>query len=278
MGTATKTKASADRLSALVADAAELSEAAEEILRRLADGETLGTGEENILRMVGYDSRPEVERQVGRIETVRAWTARAGSRAEYTAAEKALAEATREHDARRPALEKAIAELQAELDALTQRLEASRRPVDAMKQARERLRDVTLLPPHVAREYERACAETRQPFEARIGELRVAIQSIKALGRIEVGTTDGVQQAIAHCEATQPDILTRHQSEGVVRNSEVRAQQWYTLNREGWDRYVRQRLAEVPKLEAELRDLEEKCRAAVGRAERLRDYYLDRIA
>jgi dihydrolipoamide dehydrogenase len=75
------------RLSALSAD---LDEQVESILESIADGIDASPEDIGILRLAGFSDRDAIHREVSRIQSVRQWQRRAGSKADRDASEQAL--------------------------------------------------------------------------------------------------------------------------------------------------------------------------------------------
>ncbi len=253
--------------------------AAEEILWTLSPGMVPNARERKILRLAGIETRDHMEREVGRVGAVKGWLGKAGSNEEYTAAEKCSCRAVRAEREQRPAIEEQIAALEAQRDELIQAREAATRTREGFSKAREFLREPRLLPMHVKEALEADVFAAGQVYAARIGELQSTLNVIDGLQQIDLNTEQGRRAAQNYCETAAPHCITRTTPppSNDPRLKDASRMSSVVFHTDSFRSYREERLKERPQIQRELNEQIEMRDAAVAKAERLRDYYIERI-
>lgn len=261
MATATPiTEATDQTIERLLSDAATVQAAAEKILFDI-EPDQVPTGDQlNVLRLAGFETRLDIDRERGRIAGVERWQAEAGSREDFAKAEAELASAAAAERKQRPALEAAIAEAQAKLDELDKRRRAAEKIIQAMNRAREMLRSERCLPRFIRQNYDAAMQPVKQQFRRRIKELETTLGIIDKLESIDLATLDGSRSAVLHLQTADPSLIRDH-----------------SVNSQAWKGYVARRAAERPAIKKELERLKHECEIASSKPSKLLSYYTDQL-
>ena len=280
---------SAEEAARLVDNMAAVDEHAEAILFAAPEGGRFTTRELKILAMAGFESQYQIEGQLGRIGRVKQLLAEAGSPADFTAAGAQYEEAKRIEHEQVPVLEAQINDLQRQVDELVSKRAAAENRRIAMIMAREKLQSQQLLPAWVWAEAERACSVEVSPIRHRIGVIETEISVIDAVQGFAATSVE----AMLHCEGYREDLIDVSVSPGQYRNR--RTGETYTVSREPenedsrgversqvnserWSDYQEERLAQLPKLNHELSELQRQLVAAeMHVVEQYRYHYISRL-
>lgn len=165
-------------------EADQVLRAAESILWEADGAGSFTPAQMIILRTAGLTEHREIERELGRINSVRGHMAEAGSNSQFTAAEQRLAAATEQVKLLKPELEEQIRAAQQKLSELEAELRAATRAEERMRQAREILRHERLLPKFARDQLAmnvRNCTKNLRSEIARIDDRLTVINSVLEL-------------------------------------------------------------------------------------------------
>ena len=286
---AVTTSSSSAVVETALAETAAIYEVAEQILWNLGLDGSPTAAQREILRRAGIVDSIELERERGRVDAVKQLLARAGSREEMLAAERAALNAGKEYSEKAPALEAELARIQSELGALARARSAASHKLDAFNTARQHLRAAQMLPRFISEAYDadRRAANSNSRGK-RIRELTSRIKLIEDLQNVDPGS----QQAQLHCEAMEHlddpsrfevaarDCLKRTTSPptkdalGRPNNQFTKV----TCSADAFRGYRKRRLEEeLPPLQNELDELRSQQSHALVELESQLDYYIHRI-
>jgi hypothetical protein len=260
----------------LLADRRRLLAAAEEILRSAAANttsqhahEALTAEERSILELLGWDSTRQ-DRELGRMRSVIAAEAAAGSAADLRKLEARGKKAAEALATRGGEIRQQIAALEAELAELAREDQQLSEELERRKAARERLRE--LAPAHVREQVEDATRAIRREFF----EEKAALELRLDLARQVPEITDPEQQllhATGAVEQEHPGLVVRRE----FRASDGRSVLEERIDSSVWDRYVEGLRAARPGLEARLAKLEAALLERTREAELALDFYAGRL-
>ena len=234
--------------------AAKLTAAARQLCQRMAGGHRPTTDERRLFSLLKW-SDIDVEREVGRWQTVATWQARAGTNESRSAAESELNGAKADEAKQGPDLDAQIAELTRKRSALANRVTAAQAAVDRNRAACEALRNLSPQQDEVARRRQ----EIRLKFHAEISDLEGRVR----LGR-DVPLLDG-EGRLLHAGAMEKQgvrLIDRTSTPGGVREE---------VNLDRWAAYLADRQAELPELESRLADLLARRAADIAEVEKMLD-------
>jgi hypothetical protein len=269
MATATKTPTPtlAERI---VSNVNEVAIAAEDLLFDADSYAQFSAAERSLLKAAGFATRDDIDRQLGRIRSVKAHMQMAGSAAELQAAEKNTLDAERRKREQLPALQQQLETIQSKIDELNGAAFAARQKLEQLTSARANLQLPTLLPTYVREQYEIDRQSVDMRHHKRISELESAIRMIEQLPGIQPTS----QQARLHAEAAAPHLLVTTVSG--IRNSNNQISHT-DFNIPGWQAYVRGRVAELPGLRQDLERISAKRDSELRRLEESLDFYIKKL-
>lgn len=268
--------ASDETVGRVMSDIRNVEEAAEAILWKLEPGRAPTAAERNVLRLAGFETSNDVERELGRVEGIRGLMSRAGSKAEYDAASVAAIKAKKAFDENGPALAEKLAAIQAELNELEQARDSTQRALQQFNAARDGLREPRLLPAYVRNDYEADLRHLRETDRGkRVREIKSTLDVLDALERIDLTTKTGVENAKLYSETAAPHLIRRTTTKIPDSQNQMTKENFSV---EGFAGHRDARLKkERPQLQRELNQLDDENAAEVSRVDRVREFYVDQL-
>ena len=262
MATATKTSKAMKTITAATKESRELFEAAEELAAQLADEKWVDPESFAIFDRIGWD-KEQIERQIARIRAVRGQLPRAGTLEQIAELQEAAELAKTNAAGEIEQLRTAIAEGENQIRQHEADVKAAQAKVDEMSRARDGIR--AKAPQFVKDHYIRRRASIDSALRPRLAPVESRLKLIDDV------ISSPTKRLLNHLAGLPKGHYARAVYSGRLGDAGTGG---LYVKEDNVKRYREELKAERPKVEAELKPLQDEYAAAMAECESLLDYYL----